>query len=129
MITDPIADMLTRIRNAGMASNAETVIPFSKIKWQILQLLSRENYIGKVERVEGVFPSIKVVIKYNDRKPLIRRISRVSKPGRRVYRGYKDFSVVLSGLGISIISTSKGMMTNIEARKDKIGGEVVCEIE
>lgn len=129
MIIDPIADMLTRIRNAGMAGNAETVIPFSKIKWQILQLLNREGYVGNVAEVEGVFPSMKVEIKYKDRKPLIRRISRVSKPGRRVYKGYKEFPVVLSGLGLSLISTSKGIMTNIEARKNKLGGEIICEIE
>ncbi len=130
MIIDPIADMLTRIRNAGMANNKEAIIPFSKIKWQILQLLKKEGYIANVEKVQDVFPSIKVEIKYHENnKPFIRRIDRISKPGRRVYKGYKNLPIVLNGLGLAVISTSHGIMTNNEARKKKIGGEVLCEIE
>src|SRR6056297_235684 len=130
MIIDPIADMLTRIRNAGMANNKEAIIPFSKIKWQILQLLKKEGYIANVEKVQDVFLSIKVEIKYNENnKPFIRRIDRISKPGRRVYKGYKNLPIVLNGLGLAVISTSHGILTNNEARKKKIGGEVLCEIE
>lgn len=130
MIIDPIADMLTRIRNAGMANNKEAIIPFSKIKWQILQLLKKEGYIANVEKVQDVFPSIKVEIKYHENnKPFIRRIDRISKPGRRVYKGFKNLPIVLNGLGLAVISTSHGIMTNNEARKKKIGGEVLCEIE
>lgn len=130
MIIDPIADMLTRIRNAGMANNKEAIIPFSKIKWQILQLLKKEEYIANVEKVQDVFPSIKVEIKYHENnKPFIRRIDRISKPGRRVYKGYKNLPIVLNGLGLAVISTSQGIMTNNDARKKKVGGEVLCEIE
>lgn len=130
MIIDPIADMLTRIRNAGMANNKEAIIPFSKIKWQILQLLKKEGYIANVEKVQDIFLSIKVEVKYNENnKPFIRRIERISKPGRRVYKGYKKLPIVLNGLGLAVISTSYGIMTNNEARKKKIGGEVLCEIE
>lgn len=130
MIIDPIADMLTRVRNAGMANNKEAIIPFSKIKWQILQLLKKEGYIANVEKVQDVFPSIKVEIKYHENnKPFIRRIDRISKPGRRVYKGFKNLPIVLNGLGLAVISTSHGIMTNNEARKKKIGGEVLCEIE
>lgn len=129
MITDPIADMLTRIRNAGMAGKTEVIIPFSKIKWQIIQVLQKEEFVGAVEKVEDIFPNIKVEVKYKDKKPFIRKIRRISKPGRRVYKGYDKFPVVLNHLGLSIISTSRGILTNSEAKKLKVGGEVICEVE
>ena len=129
MMTDPIADMLTRIRNAGMAGKTEVMVPFSKIKWQIIQVLQKEEFVGAVERVEDIFPSIKVEVKYTGKRPFIRKIRRISKPGRRVYKGYNEFPVVLNHLGLSIISTSRGIMTNSEAKKMKVGGEVICEVE
>jgi len=130
MMTDPIADMLTRIRNALMARHKTVVVPGSKLKLEIARILKEEGYIEDYRVIEEK-PQIKIeiVLKYDERKrPVIAGIRRVSKPGRRIYRGYKELPKVLNGLGIAIISTSQGIMTDHEARKRRLGGEIICEI-
>jgi len=130
MMTDPIADMLTRIRNALMARHKTVVVPGSKLKLEIVRILKEEGYIEDYRVIEEK-PQIKIeiVLKYDEKKrPVIAGIRRVSKPGRRIYRGYKELPKVLNGLGIAIISTSQGIMTDHEARKRRVGGEVICEI-
>jgi len=128
-MTDPIADMLTRIRNASAVKKHEVVLPYSNIKFKIAQLLSKEGYLGDVAKVEdGQFPELKLELKYNGKDSVIRNIKRVSKPGRRVYSGSQELPVVLNNLGVCIVSTSQGIMTGKDARQKGIGGEVVCEI-
>ncbi len=130
MMTDPISDMLIRIKNALMARHKTVVVPGSKLKLEIARILKEEGYIEDYRVVEEK-PQIKIeiVLKYDDKKrPVIAGIKRVSKPGRRIYRGYKELPRVLDGMGIAIISTSQGIMTDHEARKRRLGGEVICEI-
>jgi len=130
MMTDPISDMLIRIKNALMARHKTVVVPGSKLKLEIARILKEEGYIEDYRVVEEK-PQIKIeiVLKYDDKKrPVIAGIKRVSKPGRRIYRGYKELPKVLNGMGIAIISTSQGIMTDHEARKRRLGGEVICEI-
>ncbi|MBP7006016.1 30S ribosomal protein S8 [Patescibacteria group bacterium] len=129
MFTDPIADFLTRIRN-GQAAHHETVsAPGSKIKRAIADILVREGFLASAqEQTEGVKKTLTVTLKYNGKTPLIRSIRRVSHPGRRVYSKSSDLSSILSGQGFSIVSTSVGLMTNKEARRRKLGGEIICEI-
>ncbi len=130
MITDPIADMLTRVRNASAAHKSEVAVPYSKLKWEIARILKEEGYISDMEKAQDVFPMIKITLKYLDnKKSAISKVTRISKPGRRVYRNYKDMPVVLNRLGIAIVSTSKGIITNKKARQMKIGGEILCEVE
>src|SRR5689334_7885619 len=132
MNTDPISDMLARIRNAAMARHDVTRMPASKIKRNILDLLKVEGYVADV-RQEALgpkgFPTLFVTLKYGPgRTSAFQGIKRVSRPGRRVYVSHDDIPRVLSGLGISILSTSQGIMTDREARKRKIGGELLCEV-
>ena len=130
MMTDPISDMLIRIKNALMARHKTVVVPGSKLKLEIARILKDEGYIEDYRVVEEK-PQIKIeiVLKYDDKKrPVIAGIKRVSKPGRRIYRGYKELPRVLDGMGVAIISTSQGIMTDHEARKRRLGGEVICEI-
>lgn len=132
-MTDPIADMLTRIRNASKVKKSNVYIPFSKLKLEILKLLKKEGYIEGYEEItpspENKFGGINVILKYKDDKEnAITSIKKISKPGRRIYVTKEDLPRVLNGLGISIISTSKGLMTNKDARKSGTGGEVICEI-
>jgi len=130
MMTDPISDMLIRIKNALMARHKTVVVPGSKLKLEIVRILKEEGYIEDYRVIEEK-PQIKIeiVLKYDDKKrPVIAGIKRVSKPGRRIYRGYKELPKVLNGMGIAIISTSQGIMTDHEARKRRLGGEVICEI-
>jgi small subunit ribosomal protein S8 len=134
MTTDPIADMLARIRNAAMARHASTAIPMSKVKRAIAEILKAEGFIADVrdeEPVEGKakYPQIRVVLKYNREKDsAFAGMRRVSRPGRRVYVGHEGIPRVLSGLGVSILSTSHGVMTDKEARRQKVGGELLCEV-
>lgn len=132
MVTDPIADMLARIRNAAVAHHESTSIPLSKIKVAISEILKREGFISdvRVEDVDGgAIKKLVVGLKYGqDRNAAFRGLRRVSRPGRRVYAPYDRIPRVVSGLGISIISTSRGLMTDKEARKNKIGGEILCEV-
>lgn len=128
-MTDPIADMLTRFRNAAAIKKPDVVLPHSKMKYDIAKILQREGFVGGVERIEAKpAPQLKISLKYDNEGPAFRHIKRVSKPGRRVYAGKSDLPRVLNNLGIAIVSTSAGMMTNKEARKRGLGGEVVCEI-
>ncbi len=130
MMTDPISDMLTRIRNAGIARQNQTTCPFSKQKLAIAKVLKEAGFIGDVHAAshEG-HPALVMVIRYDDHgKPLIDGIRRVSKPGRRVYVGAREIWKVRNGLGISVISTSRGVLSDEAAREASIGGEVVCEV-
>ena len=129
-MTDPIADMLTRIRNANQNKSAEVIIPASKIKLEILNVLKNEGYINEVEFVEdGKQGIIKVTLKYTEKKErVIKGIKRISKPGLRVYASVTDMPKVLNGLGIAVVSTSKGVMTDREARKEHLGGEVLAYV-
>lgn len=129
-MTDPVADMLTRIRNANIAGHATVEIPASKIKKNIAEILLKEGYIKGFEVVEGdVQNTIKVQMKYaSDKTRVITGIQRVSKPGLKVYVKADEVPKVLGGLGIAIISTSNGLITDKEARKLGVGGEVICYV-
>lgn len=134
MMTDPIADMLTRIRNAVRVERPHVLMPLSKVKRGLAEVLKREGYIWDWEEVEpaaGEPPvqHLKLHLKYGPNgERVIRRIRRISKPGRRVYSGAGDLRPVLNGLGISIISTSRGVISDREARQRRLGGEVLCEL-
>jgi len=129
MITDPISDMLTRIRNAQAVKKAELVLPYSRMKFALAKILEKEGFVEHVTQVtESKFPMIQIVLKYTNSLPAIQSIQRISSPGRRVYTKSEDLRSVLSGLGISVISTSNGLMTNKEAHKRHLGGEVLCEV-
>ena len=135
MINDPIADMLTRIRNAQMAGHAAVAMPSSNIKKEIARILKEEGFIENYEVVEGEKPSqttLQIKIKYagerRSRKPVITGIERVSRPGRRVYTRHDEIPWVLSGMGISILSTPKGVMTGQRARQEGVGGEILCKV-
>jgi small subunit ribosomal protein S8 len=134
-VSDPIADMLTRIRNAVMAGHVTTAMPSSKMKAAIAKILKEEGFIESYDVVDGERPGHKVLrlrLKYigerRNRRPVLTGLERVSRPGRRVYTGKKDIPWVLSGMGIAIISTPKGMMTGQKARKQGVGGEIVCKV-
>lgn len=129
MITDPISDMLTRIRNASVIRKRSVDVPMSKLKFALAKVIEAEGYVAGVELVDGVkSKTIRINLKYDDKKPKISAIKRVSKPGRRIYVQANDIHTVHSGYGISIISTPNGLMTNNEARKRRLGGEIICEI-
>ena len=130
MMTDPIADMLTRIRNANLAYKDEVMVPASRLKEEIAQVLAREGYVAGY-RVEGDEPKRRIVIemKYGpDRERTITGVKRVSRPGRRVYAGRDRLPRVLGGLGIAILSTSHGLMTDRQAARRGVGGEVLCQV-
>ena len=136
-MTDPIADMLTRIRNASAVKKHEIVLPMSKIKFEIAKILKSEGWIYDTEVLKAkgsknkaqVFDELKIVLKYKKSgKSAITTLKRISKPGLRVYTNKHNLPKVLNNLGIAIISTPQGMMTNKKARKDGLGGEVICEI-
>jgi small subunit ribosomal protein S8 len=129
-VTDPIADMLTRIRNGQMVRKPFVLVPSSKIKVAIAQILLEEGYIQGYEVTkERPQPNIRVWLKYDEkRRPIVIGLKRVSKPGRRVYMGKRDLPWVLSGLGIAIVSTPKGVMTGRQARRHGVGGEVLCYV-
>lgn len=129
-MTDPISDMLARIRNASTAMHEDVLIPASKIKENIARILLDEGYVNGLEVVEdGVHPMIKIDLRYSEeRERAISGIRRISKPGRRVYRGAQELPRVLGGLGVAIISTSQGVMTDKQARRAKVGGEVLAYI-
>ncbi len=128
-MNDPIADMLTRIRNAQAVKLEEVFVPFSKIKKRLAEILKAEGYLADFEEQEGQRGAkLRLLLKYDQGKGTITALERVSKPGRRVYSGAADLPKILQGLGISIISTSRGLMTDREARKQKLGGEVICKI-
>ena len=130
VVNDPIADMLTRIRNAQVAKHDSVTMPASNMKKNIAKLLLEEGYIKSYEFIDdGLQGSIKITLKYLDKKqPVIVGLKRISKPGLRVYAACEDLPKVLGGLGIAIISTSKGVMTDKAARKENLGGEVLCYV-
>jgi small subunit ribosomal protein S8 len=128
-IIDPIADMLTRIRNAIMASHASVLVPSSKMKLAIVKILKEEDLIDRYEVLKGKpQPIIKIHLKYTDGQPAILGLERVSKPGLRVYVEKQEIPRVYGGLGIAILSTSKGVMTGQEAWKRRLGGEILCYV-
>lgn len=127
-MSDPIADMLTRIRNAQMAEKAAVAMPSSKVKVAIAAVLKDEGYVEDyaVKTSAGNKATLEIALKYYAGRPVIERIERVSKPGLRIYKGSEDIPRVMNGLGIAIVSTPKGVMTDRKARATKIGGEVLC---
>jgi len=130
-VTDPIADLLTRIRNGHMANHDKVDMPFSKLKYKIISILKEEGYIKNYKEIDvkGAFPIIRVYLKYlPNGKPLINGLNRVSKPGRRVYRGKDEMPQVLRGLGISILTTNRGVMTSQRAKQEGVGGEILCNV-
>ncbi len=129
-LSDPLGDMLTRIRNGQMANMAVVECPASTFRKRVLEVMQREGYIrGFSESQRGTAQSVLVIeLKYHDGAGVIRKIDRVSKPGRRVYAGIKDFGRVFNGLGISILSTPRGVLSDNEARAQNVGGEVLCRI-
>ena len=127
-MSDPIADMLTRIRNGQTAKKAEVAMPASKMKQSIAQVLKDEGYITDFTVSEDAKPELSVSLKYFDGKPVIESIKRISRPGLRIYKSTDELPKVLNGLGIVIVSTSKGMMTDRAARAAGIGGELICSV-
>ena len=134
-VTDPIADMLTRIRNVAISNGTMASMPRSKIKVEIARILAEEGYIDSYDVVEGTLPHQKVLrirLKYigerRNRRPLITGLERVSRPGCRVYTSKTDIPWVLSGIGVAILSTPKGVMTGQRARKMGVGGEILCKV-
>jgi small subunit ribosomal protein S8 len=126
-MSDPIADMLTRIRNAQMVGHTEVAMPASRLKASIAQVLKQEGYIEDFAlRENGAMKELRIGLKYYAGRPVIERLERVSKPGLRVYRGRDDIPRVMNGLGVAILSTSRGVMTDRKARADGVGGEVLC---
>lgn len=129
-MTDPVADMLTRIRNALQAGHPAVDIPTSRLKSDIARILRDEGFINDFDvRGEGAQPKLHVRLRYdNDKNAIILGLERVSRPGRRVYRGRDELPKVLNGLGVAIISTSRGVMTDAQARRAGVGGEVLCRV-
>ena len=132
MNTDPIADMLTRIRNANMVSLTEVEMPSSKLKVELAKLLKSEGYVedyAVIEKEGSAFKTLKITLKYDEKsKPVISNLKRVSRPGLRNYCKAKDIPQVLGGMGIAIISTSKGLLTDRKAKKGNVGGEILCYV-
>ncbi len=127
-MSDPIADMLTRVRNGQMANKTEVSMPSSKLKVSICQVLKDEGYISDFIVVGDVRPVITVKLKYFEGRPVIEKIQRVSRPGLRIFRGSTELPKVLNGLGVAIVSTSQGVMTDRQARAAGHGGEVLCTV-
>jgi small subunit ribosomal protein S8 len=128
-MSDPIADMLTRIRNAQRVDKTEVVVPSSKLKVAIAQVLKDEGYIeGFAVQPNDGKPELRIGLKYYAGRPVIERLERVSRPGLRVYKGRDDIPQVMNGLGVAIVSTSRGVMTDRKARSQGVGGEVICYV-
>jgi small subunit ribosomal protein S8 len=130
MVTDPIADLLVRIQNAAGRGHASVSVPASKLKADVLRVLKAEGFINEYEKttVDG-HPALQVQLRYvAEGQPVITGMRRVSRPGRRVYVGRRDVNAVMGGMGLAIISTSKGLMTDHESRRANLGGEVLCEV-
>jgi len=128
-LTDPLGDLLTRIRNGQQAKKDSVVTPASKLRARVLDVLEREGYIrGYQEEALGAHKGLRIELKYFEGKPAIQHVSRVSKPGRRVYSGSTDLPRVRNGLGITIVSTPRGVLSDAEARDQNVGGEVLAEV-
>ena len=128
-MTDPITDMLNQIRNAQAVQKTEVLIPLSKLKNEIATILSKEGFVGEVKKsVKAGQKALKIVLKYDNGVPAISGVKRVSKPGQRIYERVIEMKNIHGGYGISVVSTSKGLMTNKEAHKQKLGGEIICQV-
>ena len=132
-MTDPITDMLNQIKNAAAVAKTEVLIPLSKIKNEIARILLEQGFIGETKKaVKGKQKVLKISLKYDNGYPLgapaIAGFKRISKPGQRIYEGFSEIKKVHGGYGISIVSTSKGLMANKDARKQKLGGEIICQV-
>ena len=128
-MTDPLGDMLTRIRNGQRAKMDSVLSPASKLRANVLEVLQREGYIrGYSEDESGKHKALRIELKYFEGEPAIKHVARVSKPGRRVYSGSKELPVVRNGLGITIVSTPRGVLSDAEARNENVGGEVLAEV-
>jgi small subunit ribosomal protein S8 len=126
-MSDPVSDMLTRIRNAQMVGHTEVVMPASRLKAAIAQVLKDEGYVEDFAlRDNGAKKELRIGLKYYAGRPVIERLERVSKPGLRVYKGREDIPRIMNGLGVAILSTSRGVMTDRKARADGVGGEILC---
>lgn len=129
MMSDPIADMLTRVRNAQLAKKDQVNIPYSKLKLEIARILSEEGYVESYEHIEeGPQGIVRIELKYNGEDPAINSIQRISVPGCRKYSGKDDLPRIKNGYGIAIISSSEGVMTDDQAREEGVGGEIVCSV-
>src|SRR6185312_2274234 len=128
MFTDPISDMLTRIRNAAATRKSEVVMPYSKLKHNLANILHKEGYVAGVKVREGALKELEITLKYDGSESVLTDFKRISKPGQRIYVPMDRIPRANGGLGITILSTSKGLMTDKEARKQKYGGEVICQI-
>jgi len=128
-MVDPVTDMLNRIRNAQAVKKETVEVPFSSLKYEIAEILEKNRFIAKVEKKgKKLKKLLEITLKYDNKTPVVSGLKRVSKLGQRIYKKAKEMKPVKGGYGIAIISTSKGLMTNKEARKQKLGGEVLCEI-
>ena len=125
---DPIADMLTRIRNGQAANKVAISMPSSKLKVAIANVLADEGYIESVKVIEGVKPELEITLKYFQGKPVVESIQRISRPGLRIYKRKDELPKVMGGLGIAVVSTSKGVMTDRAARQEGLGGEIICYV-
>lgn len=129
-MNDPLGDMLSRIRNAQLRRRPKVVTPASNLRAHVLDVLAEEGYIRGYTRVDhkGGKSELEIELKYSNGQPAIRRIQRVSKPGRRVYSQLRDLPTVANGLGVAILSTPKGVMSDTRAREEKVGGEILCDV-
>jgi small subunit ribosomal protein S8 len=130
-MTDPISDLLTRIRNAHLAKHDRLDVPVSRLKLEVCRILKEEGFIRNFREVDGNGPSksVRIFLRYSPQgEPAINNVTRISKPGRRVYRRADDIQPVRNGLGVGIVSTSQGLLTDAQARERKVGGEILCEL-
>ena len=127
-MTDPIADLLTRIRNALMRKKESVNAPYSKLKHELTKLLVKEGYLASVKKVKKDFDELEITLKYFNDQPVIKELVRESKPGLRQYISYKDIKPPKRGLGIKVLTTSKGLMTDRQAIKSEMGGEIICRV-
>tara|TARA_Y100000996_G_scaffold403019_1_gene375553 strand:- start:290 stop:676 length:387 start_codon:yes stop_codon:yes gene_type:complete len=127
-MTDPVADLLTRIRNALMRKKVSVNVPYSKLKHELSQLLVKEGFLEDVKKVKKDFDELEIALKYYNDEPVIKELARESKPGLRKYISYKDIKPHKGGLGLKVLTTSKGLMTDREAIKAEIGGEIICRV-
>lgn len=128
-MTDPITDMLNQIKNAQAVGKTEVLVPLSKIKNEIASIMAKENFLGEIKKAaKGKMKALKITLKYENGVPAIAGFKRVSKPGQRIYEGRHGIKRVHGGYGIAIVSTSKGLMTDNEARRQKLGGEIICQV-
>lgn len=129
VITDPIADFITRLRNASAVRKSVLDMPYSRLRLEMAKILQSDGWISSVEKIDDGFGSLRITLKYDEQgKPVLSHLARVSKPGQRVYASRRDLPRVKNDLGMAIISTSQGLMTNHDARRRRLGGEVLCEI-